>query len=152
MHPSGEVGRFQMHNLSSPPGDFGRYAARGRMPYARLQPVFTNATEIRMGSPYSCVDLTLNGSWVPKLPDCDWQDVSAESDDGRLLALVAWDHDNNQPGFRILVIDKKDKTIRRSERLAGCCKSVAITASIVTFETFNVITVPELLAWDPNKV
>lgn len=24
MHPSGEVGRFQMDNLSSPPGDFGR--------------------------------------------------------------------------------------------------------------------------------
>jgi hypothetical protein len=26
MHSSVEVGRFQMENLSSPPGDFGRYA------------------------------------------------------------------------------------------------------------------------------
>ena len=25
MHPSGEVGRFQMDNFSSPPGDFRRY-------------------------------------------------------------------------------------------------------------------------------
>jgi hypothetical protein len=26
MHPSGEVGRFRMDNLSSPPGDCGRSA------------------------------------------------------------------------------------------------------------------------------
>jgi len=26
MHPSGEVGRFQMDNLSSSPGDFSRYS------------------------------------------------------------------------------------------------------------------------------
>jgi hypothetical protein len=26
MHPSGEVGRFQIDNLSSPPGDWGRSA------------------------------------------------------------------------------------------------------------------------------
>jgi hypothetical protein len=25
MHPSGKVGRFQMDNLSSPPGDWVRY-------------------------------------------------------------------------------------------------------------------------------
>jgi hypothetical protein len=27
MHPSGEVGRFQIDNLSSPPGDWGRSSA-----------------------------------------------------------------------------------------------------------------------------
>jgi len=28
MHPSGEVGRFQMDNLSSPPGDWCRSAVK----------------------------------------------------------------------------------------------------------------------------
>ncbi len=35
MHPSGEVGRFQMDNLSSPLGDFGRSAAK---PHALRMP------------------------------------------------------------------------------------------------------------------
>ncbi|MBU6239873.1 MAG: hypothetical protein KGQ51_18825, partial [Planctomycetes bacterium] len=29
MHPSGEVGRFQMNNISSPPGDFSRSSLQG---------------------------------------------------------------------------------------------------------------------------
>jgi hypothetical protein len=120
------------------------------MPYAPLEPVFTNAMEIRMGSPYRCADLTLTGTWVPELPDYDWQDVTGESENGRFLALVAWETADNQPGFRIVMIDKKDKAVRQSKRIAGCCKSVAVSASGVTFETFNVVAMPELADWEPT--
>ncbi len=114
------------------------------MPYAPLQPLFLNAMEIRMGSPFRCADLTLEGTWTPKLPDYDWQDVFAESDNGRFLALVAWDTTNNEPGFRIVVIDKKNKSVRISKRIAGCCKSLALKAAVVTFETFHTVPIEEL--------
>ena len=35
MHPSREVGRFETDNLSSRPGDFGRYPAMARHPASR---------------------------------------------------------------------------------------------------------------------
>ncbi|WP_146373289.1 hypothetical protein [Symmachiella macrocystis] len=66
-----------------------------------------------MGSPYQWADLTLKGSWVPELPDFTWQDIHSKSDNGRYLAVVAWDISDNNPGFRIVVIDKKDKTFRQ---------------------------------------
>ena len=108
------------------------------MPYVQLEPEFSSPMEIRMGSPFRCADLTLKGSWVPDLPNYDWQDLSAESHNGRFLALVAWDIAENGPGFRIVVIDKKLKTFSESKRINGCCKSLAVNDSLVEFETFNI--------------
>ncbi|QDT47133.1 hypothetical protein Pan258_11640 [Symmachiella dynata] len=98
-----------------------------------------------MGSPYRRADLTLKGSWIPELPGFAWQDLHSKSDNGRYLALVAWEFsDNNNPGFRIVVIDKKDKAVRQSKRIAGCCQSIDIADSRITFETYNVIAMSKL--------
>lgn len=114
------------------------------MPYARLEPEFSNVAEIRMGSPFRGAELTLKGRWIPELPSYLWQDLSAESETGRFLALVAWDNADNQPGFKIVVIDKKNKAVQESERISGCCKSLAIVNNLITFETFNTVALSAL--------
>ena len=115
------------------------------MLYARLIATFSNAMEIRMGSPYRCADLELQGEWVPELPDADWLNLIAESDNGRYLALVAWDiADDNDPGFRLFVIDKKEKAVRQSGRIQGCCRTLEVTDSGVTFDTFAGFSMDDL--------
>lgn len=90
-----------------------------------LTPRFTNCCEVRMGSPFNRCDMTLEGPWAPELPEGDWQDLWAHDPRGRLVALVAWDTTNNEPGFRVLTIDTRTRTVARSERFSGCCRSIA---------------------------
>jgi len=87
----------------------------------RLQVEFANCREIRMGSPYNACDLQLRGKWLPHLPNVTWQDRSAHSPDSRYIALVYWDIVNNQPGFRVVVIDTIAKTVSEHDRIEGCC-------------------------------
>lgn len=94
------------------------------MVYPNLTPIFSSVTEIRMGSPYHFAELEIVGKWVPESPDYDWQDLFAESPNRRYLVLVAWMIKNNDPGFRFVLIDKKEKAVRESERIAGCCQSL----------------------------
>lgn len=94
-------------------------------------PVFTDAQEIRMGSPYRIAQLSFEGPWRPDLPDRDWQDIHAVSPDGRYLALVAWDIVANSPGFRVFVIDTDDRTVRESTRFEGCCSSLTMADSSI---------------------
>lgn len=115
------------------------------MPYAKLTATFENEVEVRMGSPFRYADLQLYGPWVPDLPDYDWQNIAVESSNGRYLALVAWAmSDNKDPGFRIVVIDKKDKQIRQSSRISGCCKSLRCTPTGVSVEIYSLIQMSEL--------
>jgi hypothetical protein len=79
------------------------------MGYSKLDPVFKNIEEIRMGSPYNVCDLELKGKWVPDLPEYEWQDLFAKSQNNRDLALVAWDIEKNNPGFKLIIIDLKNK-------------------------------------------
>ncbi len=65
----------------------------------------TNASEIRMGSPYSHCDIELAGFDKIKLPKSGWQDKFAWTDDSKKLVLIKWDFENNDPGFHLFHID-----------------------------------------------
>ena len=86
---------------------------------------FNEQSEIRMGSPFKCAELKLHGAWVPDLPRDGWQDMHCHSDNGNILCLVKWDIDtNNDPGFRLVMIDAKNRTVEETERISGCCESL----------------------------
>ena len=94
-----------------------------------------------MGSPFDGCDLRLEGAWVPKLSNREgWQNLSASSTNGRLLALIAWAiNSKNDPGFKIVIIDSKARKVHRGKRIPGCCKSIEWTGTGFSYETFNFI-------------
>jgi hypothetical protein len=77
-----------------------------------------------MGSPFNLCDLQIVGEWVPSLPNEEWQDKTAQSPDGRFVALVAWAITNNEPGFCVYTIDVHSKSVSKSQRVQGCCEVV----------------------------
>ena len=80
-----------------------------------------------MGSLFNVADLELlqlSGDWMPDLPPDGWQDVYAHSTDGNILGLIRWDTENNEPGFHLVMIDAKRKTMEETERITGCCESL----------------------------
>ena len=93
----------------------------------KIQPNFSGKSEIRMGSPFNVADLELlqlAGNWMPDLPPYDWQDICAHSKDGNILGLIRWDTEDNEPGFHLVMIDAKRKTVEETERIMGCCESL----------------------------
>jgi hypothetical protein len=83
---------------------------------------FSNQCEIRMGSPFNVATVEMSGSWKPDIPTDGWQDISAQSPDGRYVGLIFWDTPNNEPGFKVYTIDTVEKTISISNRIRGCCQ------------------------------
>lgn len=89
-----------------------------------------------MGSPYKTCKLYLAGEWVPELEQGGWLAVQAHSPDGRYLALARWDTAENTPGFRVVLIDEKQKTAEVSQRIPGCCESIAWRANAIVWKAF----------------
>jgi hypothetical protein len=90
-----------------------------------LSVTFHDATEIRMGSPFNSCRLSLKGDWVPKIDLDDYQDKYAQGLEKDLVCLVKWDIDEkNNPGFRLVLLDNRKKTVTTSPRIAGCCQSL----------------------------
>ncbi len=115
------------------------------MRYPSLNPAYSNAVEIRMGSPYRTAELTLEGSWIPDLPDVEWQDLYAESDNKRYLLLVGWlISPRDEPGFCFVLIDKKNKVCTQSDRISGCCKAVRFNGTRICYELFDSVDVLDL--------
>lgn len=112
----------------------------GSMSYSKLEPAFKNIEEIRMGSPYNVCDLELMGKWIPDLPAYEWQDLFANSQNNRYLALVAWAIKKNNPGFKLIIIDLKNKNIKETERITGCCKSIYWTVSGFSYDISGYIS------------
>jgi len=78
-----------------------------------------------MGSPFNSCRLSLKGDWVPEIELDDYQDKFAESPEKELLCLVKWDIDEkNSPGFRLVLLDTRKKSVTTSQRIAGCCQSL----------------------------
>ncbi|KOR29449.1 hypothetical protein TI04_08595 [Achromatium sp. WMS2] len=99
-----------------------------------------------MGSPYNVCTLNFKGKWQPILPsDYEWQDLSAQSPNKRYLALIAWAIENNSPGFHIVVIDLKHKSIQRSPRIVGICMGIAWWGDILHYEVSKVLNLAELI-------
>lgn len=89
-----------------------------------------------MGSPYSLCEVALSGDWIPSLGKRPWQPVHARSTDGNILVLVEWQIVNNNPGFRLVVVNEKRQTVQAHSRISGCCESLTWTADGVMWKAF----------------
>jgi hypothetical protein len=118
----------------------GRVAELGSLGFNMkplLRPLFSGQTEIRMGSPFRIAHMRLEGDWVPDLPEGAWQDLYAHSDNGKMTALIRWDIPNNEPGFRLVIIDVQHKTVDESERIPGCCESLEWRGGGFAYRSFG---------------
>jgi hypothetical protein len=97
---------------------------------------FSNCNEIRMGSPYQIGSLRLEGDWTPDLKERGWQSLLSRSQDERYLCLVEWDTVGNTPGFRVVLVDEKQKSVEVSQRILGCCESLAWGEDVIIWKAF----------------
>lgn len=103
---------------------------------------FVDVMEIRMGSSFNHCRAVLSGRWVPELPDGGdgFQDLSAWSPAGEYLGLVRWAISrDNEPGFRILIVDVMHRTLTQSRRIAGCCASLAWSNGGFGYSAYRVV-------------
>jgi hypothetical protein len=94
---------------------------------------FSNRREIRMGSPHNVCDINIKPNNYIELPNYDWQDIGTISKDKKFVCFVAWDIKDNNPGFRLIIINTKSKIIKESERKNGICESIHINGDFITF-------------------
>lgn len=97
---------------------------------------FSDCNEIRMGSPYQIACLRLEGDWIPELREGGWQPLFSRSPDERYLCLVEWDIAGNKPGFRVVLVDEKQKCVEFSQRILGCCESLAWGDDVIVWKAF----------------
>jgi len=50
--------------------------------------------------------------------------------------LVEWDTAGNTPGFRVVLVDEKQKSVEVSQRILGCCESLAWGADVIVWKAF----------------
>lgn len=101
-----------------------------------FQVVFKNAHEIRMGSPYNTCDIELVGTDKIQLPKANWQDKFAWSSDSKILVLVKWNIDNNNPVFKLIFIDTETGAIQESIKILGAVNSLRVTGKTVRYNKF----------------
>lgn len=90
-----------------------------------------------MGSPHQACRISFTGGWVPELDlRWSWIPLQAYSNDGKILALAKWDILGNSPGFRIVVIDEGQRTVKQSKRISGCCESLAWEQGLISWKAF----------------
>ena len=92
-------------------------------------------SEIRMGSPYKTCELKLTGTDL-KLPKNGWSDKFAWTKDSKVLALIQWDFENNEPGFQFYIIDTLTDKLTKSERIIGLVNSIKINNDKILYNKF----------------
>ena len=95
---------------------------------------FINRREIRMGSPHNICEINIKPDKYIELPNYDWQDIGGISKDKKFVCFVAWDIQDNNPGFRLIYINIKSKIIKESVRKDGICENIQIDGNIVTYK------------------
>ncbi|WP_415063191.1 hypothetical protein [Bdellovibrio sp.] len=85
---------------------------------------FHNIHEIRMGSPFNKASVSLHGSYVPNLEDYEFQDVGLVFGNGRFCALAQWDTTDNEPRFKVWLLDQKNNLTSISQSISGACTSI----------------------------
>lgn len=92
---------------------------------------FEQIREVRMGSPYHICTIRFSESLRPRLPTTDYQDLFAVSPDEKHYALVRWDTPDNEPGFRVIIVNSETADLWQSQRIKGCCKGLELAGSEV---------------------
>lgn len=96
---------------------------------------FSNKQEIRHGSPYMMAELHITGIEL-NLPNNEWQDKFAISNDEKWLVLVNFDLSDNTPGFVFYIIDLDSKQITTTERYFGLLNDVAVKEGRIIYDKF----------------
>ncbi|MBL7725817.1 MAG: hypothetical protein JNK27_16885 [Chitinophagaceae bacterium] len=97
---------------------------------------FTNADEIRMGSPFNSCDIEIVGYDKIKLPKGNWQDKYAWTDDSKKLLLIKWNFENNEPGFHLFLIDIETGQKKESLRLVGLPTNISLIDDKIKISKF----------------
>ncbi len=99
---------------------------------------FSGLVDIHMGSPYNIADIHVIGGYFPEnVSDEAFQDRCAVSIDGQTCFVVVWDRPNNDPGFRVWKVSNQDRSVKKSDRISGCCQEVSLSGdgvSVVVWE------------------
>ena len=85
----------------------------------------SNISEVRMGSPYNMCDIEIISAANFQLPKSGWQDKYAWSEDFKKLALIRWDFTNNEPGFRLYIVNFETNLFQEFSRSLGLPKNVS---------------------------
>jgi hypothetical protein len=88
---------------------------------------FIEVSEIRMGSPLNVATPVLTGAFVPKLDlDRGFQDIGIVSPDGNVCYLIQWDLVKNEPAFRVVKIEERERRLLVSDRFSGACHGMTL--------------------------
>ncbi|WP_374035515.1 hypothetical protein ACES2I_07315 [Bdellovibrio bacteriovorus] len=85
---------------------------------------FSNANEIRMGSPLKVADVELRGPFIPDMKGYSFQDVGLVSQDGLHCFLIQWTPGKNEPRFQVWHLDGKKKMLTVSPIFTGGCYGI----------------------------
>ncbi len=97
---------------------------------------FDNIVEIRMGSPYNACAISFRGADTIKIPAATWQDKYAWSSGFTKLALVKWDFDNNDPGFKLFIIELASGKALESPRISGLLDHLSFVGDKIVYNKF----------------
>jgi hypothetical protein len=97
---------------------------------------FSHRAEIRMGSPFQTCRIHFSGEWIPELPAYGWVGLFTRSNDFRFLALAKWDTADNEPGFRVVIVDEVTRTVTETHKMPGCCQSLSLKGGSISWKAF----------------
>jgi len=103
---------------------------------------YKHISEIRHGSPYNLAELEIVGENRIKIePNNSWQDKHSWSKNGKYVAQIKWDFENNAPGFRVIIIDTATGGKLQSDWIQGCCHKLRLRNDLsIYYETFTLIS------------
>jgi hypothetical protein len=123
------------------------------MSHSKLEVTFTHVREVTMSSRYNEADLILSGPWIPDLPKLRWQNLAAQSLDGRYVTLIAWDIQKNfDLGFNTVLIDTLQRTVRISPRIAGPCEGIRWLNNGFDLIVNHMVSLPETTEWRLSEI
>jgi hypothetical protein len=95
-----------------------------------------NSLEIRMGSPYNQCEIEILGKTNIVLPKYEWQDKYCWSNDNTKLILIAWNFEENIPGFHFCIFDIESGCMKRSEKIFGLLNSLILVENKIEYSKF----------------
>jgi hypothetical protein len=96
----------------------------------------SNASEIRMGSPYNTCSIELIGFNKVELPKNGWQDKYAWNEKSDHLVLIKWSFENNNPGYALYLINISEGKIQQSPRFQGLLNDVMLNGKKAKINKF----------------
>lgn len=91
----------------------------------KIEVIFSNCDEIRMGSPFNICEIELRGAKEIVLNKSGWQDKYCWSKDYKNLCLIKWNGENNIPSFNAVLIDVDNWKMYKTNKIDGCCAEVS---------------------------